>query len=52
MKKETITIIKYKDLSSSKHSGIKSQFSREFINTGIVNKDYGRFYSNFLPTLN
>lgn len=34
-----------KNLSSAKHSGVRSLFSKEFINTGIVDKPFGRFYS-------
>jgi len=34
-----------KNLSSSKHSGIRALFNREFINKGEANKDLGRFYS-------
>ena len=34
-----------KDLSSSKHSGVKALLSREFVNKGIIDKKAGRFYS-------
>ena len=34
-----------KDLSSSKHSGIRALFNKEFINKGLFNKELGKFYS-------
>jgi len=34
-----------KGLSSSKHSGVLSVFNREFVNTGIIEKHWGEFYS-------
>lgn len=34
-----------KNLSSAKHSGVRSLFSKEFINKGTVDKELGRFYS-------
>jgi len=33
-----------KGLSSSKHSGVRALFNREFINKGLVAKENGRFY--------
>ena len=38
-------ILLTKNLSSSKHGGVKALFSREFVNRGLVDRDYGRFYS-------
>ena len=38
-------ILLTKNLSSSKHGGVKALFSREFVNKGLVDKVYGRFYS-------
>lgn len=35
-----------RNLSSSKHSGVMSLFQKEFVVSGIVRKDMGRFYSN------
>lgn len=32
-------------LSSSKHSGVKSLFFREFVNTGRIDRKYGKLYS-------
>lgn len=34
-----------KDLSSPKHSGLLSLFNKEFVNTGLVDKEWGRFYN-------
>lgn len=34
-----------KDLSSSKHSGLLSLFNKEFVNTGVIDKECGRFYN-------
>lgn len=35
-----------KGLSSSKHSGIRALLNREFVNKGLLDKDWGRFYSD------
>lgn len=35
-----------KKLSSSKHSGIKSLFNKDFINVGLFDKKWGTFYSD------
>jgi len=32
------------ELASSKHSGVRAIFVREFVATGKINKDYGRLY--------
>lgn len=37
-----------KQLSSPKHSGVKALFNREFINTGLVEIEWGKFYSDML----
>jgi len=34
-----------KELSSSKHSGVRALFNKEFINKGTVEKNWGKFYS-------
>lgn len=34
-----------KNLSSAKHSGVRALFNKEFVRTGEVDKDTGRFYS-------
>lgn len=34
-----------KDLSSSKHSGLMGLFNREFVKSGLINKELGRFYN-------
>ena len=33
------------NLSSSKHSGVRSLFNREFVKKGLVDKKRGKFYS-------
>lgn len=33
------------NFSSSKHSGIRSLFNKEFVNKGLVDKKLGKFYS-------
>lgn len=33
------------NLSSSKHSGVRSLFNKEFVNKGLVDKKLGKFYS-------
>ncbi len=35
-----------KQLSSSKHSGVRAFFNREFVNKGLVEKNFGEFYSD------
>lgn len=35
-----------KGLSSSKHSGIRTLFNKEFINKGLIEIELGRFYSD------
>jgi uncharacterized protein len=35
-----------RDLSSSKHSGVRSLFNREFVKQGIVDTELGRFFSD------
>jgi len=34
-----------KGLSSSKHSGVRALFNKEFVNEGLVEKEFGGFYS-------
>lgn len=34
-----------KGLSSSKHSGVLALFNKEFINSNIINRELGRFYT-------
>lgn len=33
------------NFSSSKHSGVRSLFNKEFVNKGLVDKKLGKFYS-------
>ena len=37
-----------KGLASSKHSGVKSLFNREFVKTGIIDQRLNDFYSSML----
>ena len=37
-----------RNLSSSKHSGVKALFHREFVSKGEVDRRYGRFFSEIL----
>jgi len=37
-----------KGLFSSKHSGVRALFDKEFVKKGIVKKESGRFYSEML----
>jgi len=34
-----------KGLAAAKHSGVRALFNREFVNTGIVERDQGKFYA-------
>ncbi|MFH1761269.1 MAG: HEPN domain-containing protein [bacterium] len=34
------------EFASSKHSGVRAIFNREFIHTGIIEKRFGQFYSD------
>jgi len=43
---EVIALLLTKDLSSSKHSGVRALFNREFIKTGIIREKLGDFYNN------
>lgn len=42
---EVIAILLTKGLSSSKHSGVRSLFNKEFVKTGIVAEEFGDFYN-------
>lgn len=35
-----------KKLSSSKHAGVRALFNREFVNKGLVEVQWGKFYSD------
>jgi len=35
-----------KGLSASKHSGVRALFNREFVNKGVVEKQWGEFYTD------
>ena len=42
---EVIALLLTKDLSSPKHSGVKSYFNREFVKTGKVSIESGRLFA-------
>ena len=42
---EALALLLTKGLSSSKHSGVRSLFNKEFIKTGIISEKYGDFYN-------
>jgi len=41
-----VALLLTKDLSSSKHSGVKSLFNKHFVNQGFIDKKWGSFYSD------
>lgn len=42
---EVMALLLTKGLSSSKHTGIRSYFNREFVKPAIIKKEFGRFYN-------
>jgi uncharacterized protein (UPF0332 family) len=40
-----VALLLTKNLSSSKHSGVKSLFNKHFVNQGLFDKKWGTFYS-------
>jgi len=42
---EVIALLKTKNLSSSKHAGVRTLFNEHFVKTGIVETDIGKFYA-------
>jgi uncharacterized protein len=42
---EVCALLLVKGLSSSKHSGVRSLFNKEFIKTGIISEQCGNFYN-------
>lgn len=42
---EVISLLLTKDLSSTKHSGVRAYFNEHFVKTGKVSTEGGRFYS-------
>lgn len=42
---EVTALLMTKDMSSSKHSGVRSLFNEHFVKTGLVDTDYGKFLS-------
>jgi len=42
---EVLALLLAKGLSSSKHSGVRSLFNKEFIKSGIISEEHGNFYN-------
>ena len=42
---EVVALLLTKDLSSSKHSGVRGLFNKEFVKNGIVPEELGEFYN-------
>jgi len=42
---EVLALLLTKELSSSKHSGVRSLFNKEFIKSGVISEKYGDFYN-------
>jgi len=42
---EVLALLLTKGFSSSKHSGVRSLFNKEFIKTGVIAEEYGDFYN-------
>ena len=42
---EVIALLRTKNLSSPKHTGIRALFNQNFVKTGIVEVEIGKFYS-------
>jgi len=42
---EVLALLLMKGLSSSKHSGVRSLFNREFMKSGIISEEHGDFYN-------
>lgn len=41
-----LALLETKELSSSKHSGVRALLNKHFIKAGIVPKEFGRFYES------
>jgi len=39
-----------KDLSSSKHSGVRALFHQNFVKNGLINREMGKFYDKLFDT--
>ncbi|MBC8386988.1 MAG: HEPN domain-containing protein [Actinobacteria bacterium] len=42
---EVLALLLTKGLSSSKHSGVRSLFNKEFVKSGIISEEHGDFYN-------
>jgi hypothetical protein len=45
-------VLMTKGLSSSKHSGVMSNFDKNIVNKGLIDKDYGKFYHKIFAKRN
>lgn len=43
-------LLQTKELSSSKHSGVRAMFNQHFVNTGAVSKEAGRLYGELFKS--
>jgi len=41
-----LALLETKELSSSKHSGVRALLNKHFIKAGIIPKEFGRFYES------
>jgi len=42
---ETVALLLTKGMFSSKHTGIRSIFNKEFVKTGLVKENFANFYN-------
>lgn len=47
---EVSALLLTKDLSSSKHSGVRALFNREFVKSGIIKEEYADFYNRMFTS--
>ncbi|MBC8184390.1 HEPN domain-containing protein [candidate division KSB1 bacterium] len=45
-----IALLEKNDYASSKHSGVKSIFNKNFVKTGLISKDQGELYNNLFDS--
>jgi uncharacterized protein (UPF0332 family) len=41
-----LALLTYKDITSSTHAGLKTQFFKHFIKTNLIEPEYGKLFSN------
>jgi uncharacterized protein (UPF0332 family) len=47
-----ITLLLSVDIEAKTHNGVRRMFSKEFIKTGKIDKEYGKLYSNLFGSRN